>query len=314
MISTLANSLVPVFLCLLLGYVAGVRKIVDNKDVKSIITFVMGFALPCSLFVTIAHTPHQLLWSQGRVIAVLTATYLAIYVATYLIARSQNQSEKDSAVLALTLGFPNATAVGLPLLAAVFGSQTLVVVVIAIAVGSITISPITLTLLEAASDRSGPKNTAMRLRGSLKQALKRPVCWSPVLGIVFVLCNLSLPTYLERTLTLLSNTTAGVALFLTGLMVSAQRLHFNRAVCAAVFTKNFLQPVVCLGLAILFKMPSQEIRYLVLISAIPCGFFGIVFGKGFGATPATASSSLIVSYLVGIISLAGWIVILNHLH
>jgi len=52
----------------------------------------------------------------------------------------------------------------------------------------------------------------------------------------------------------------------------------------------------------------------VLVAAIPCGFFGLVFGKGFDVSPLVASSSLILSYLLGIASLAAWIVLLGHLH
>ena len=56
------------------------------------------------------------------------------------------------------------------------------------------------------------------------------------------------------------------------------------------------------------------IRYAVLIAAIPCGFFGLVFGKGFNSSPLTASSSLIFSYVFGIATFAaGWIVVLGRL-
>jgi malonate transporter and related proteins len=44
MVEILANSLVPVFARLLLGYVAGLRKVVDNHDLRTLITFVMSFA------------------------------------------------------------------------------------------------------------------------------------------------------------------------------------------------------------------------------------------------------------------------------
>jgi len=54
MIQDLANSLVPIFVGLLLGMRQALFKIVDNKDVKSLVSFLMTFALPCSLFVTIA--------------------------------------------------------------------------------------------------------------------------------------------------------------------------------------------------------------------------------------------------------------------
>jgi predicted permease len=50
------------------------------------------------------------------------------------------------------------------------------------------------------------------------------------------------------------------------------------------------------------------------LSAIPCGFFGILFGEGFDATPEVASSSLIASTVLGIFTLAGWIVFLDRLH
>ncbi len=52
---------------------------------------------------------------------------------------------------------------------------------------------------------------------------------------------------------------------------------------------------------------------MVLIGAMPCGFFGILFGKGFKASPALASSSLIASYVLGLFTLAGWLVLLGRL-
>ncbi len=60
MVKILTNSLVPIFVGLLLGYFAGQRKVVDSKDVKGLITFLKSFSLPCSLFVAIALTPRQM--------------------------------------------------------------------------------------------------------------------------------------------------------------------------------------------------------------------------------------------------------------
>jgi malonate transporter and related proteins len=51
-----------------------------------------------------------------------------------------------------------------------------------------------------------------------------------------------------------------------------------------------------------------------LLSALPSGFFGILFGEGFDATPEVASASLIASTVLGIFTLAGWIILLSHLH
>jgi malonate transporter len=104
--------------------------------------------------------------------------------------------------------------------------------------------------------------------------------------------------------------TAGGALFLTGLIVSAQRFSLNASVLLCGLAKNAIQPAICLAIALALGMPLETLRWVVLIAAIPCGFFGIFFGKGFDATPSSASSSLSFSYILSIISLAGWIVLL----
>jgi malonate transporter len=315
MLKVLANALTPIFAGLLLGYVAGLRKVVDNKNVKSLITFVMSFALPCSLFVTIARTPHHLLSSQGKFAIVLAVVYGIIFAVTFFASQSiSKDSPGDSAVLALTLGFPNVAAVGLPLLQAVYGPQANIAVAVAVAVGSITISPLTLAILESGTVSGQALSMSSRIRHSALQAIKKPVFWAPMLGIFAVLIDLDLPTYLDHSLTIMGSATAGSALFLTGLVVSAQRFTLSQRVIWTVVLKNFLQPALCLGVAMVLGLPSDMTRYAVLMSAIPCGFFGIVFGKGFNVTPPIASSSLLATYLIGIFSLAGWILVLNHIH
>jgi malonate transporter and related proteins len=315
LLTLLSNALLPVFAGLVVGYVAGLRKVVDNHNLRSLITFLMSFALPCSLFAAIARTPHAELFAQRRVTIVLAIVYLLTYAATYFsMRRSNRSSSSDSAVLALTLAFPNATAVGLPLLQSAYGSSAVVLCATAIAIGAVTISPITLAILEGATSAGGSLTPSGRLASALWKAVKRPVVWAPLVGVVAVLLQVHLATYVDRTLTIFGDATAGVALFLTGLIVSAQRFKLDLGVCLSVLAKNIGQPALCLVLARLLSLPIEQTRYVVLISAIPCGFFGVVFGKNYNSTPQTASSSLIASYIVGVFTLAGWIIFLSHLH
>jgi malonate transporter len=304
MVEILANSLVPVFAGLLLGYVAGVRKVVDNKDLRTLITFVMSFAVPCALFTTIVRAPHQLLWAQGKVVLVLAVSYLAIYALTYFSAiRLARMSGADSSVLALPLAFPNAAAIGIPLLPAVYGDTAAISAVIAIAVGAVTISPLTLAILESNTGSHGAHISFLR-------AIKRPVVWAPILAVLLVALNLKVPSYIERSLGLFAAATAAAALFLTGLVLSAQRFRFNWSVGWSVVGKTLLQPALCLGAARAVGLTPEQTRHAVLITAIPCGFFGVVFGKSFDTPAEVASSSLIASTLVGVATLAAWIVFL----
>ncbi len=56
MISLLTNSLGPIFVGLAIGYLAGLAGVVDNHNIRPLVGFLMTFAVPCALFLAIAHT------------------------------------------------------------------------------------------------------------------------------------------------------------------------------------------------------------------------------------------------------------------
>jgi predicted permease len=314
MTKMLADALVPIFAGLLLGFGAGRFQVMDNQNVRTLITFVMSFAVPSSLFLAIASAPRTALREQAPTALLLAFVFALLYAATFYWARAGiGLRSKDSSVLALTLGFPNSAGVGLPLLASVFGPQSTVTVAISLAVGSITVSPITLAILESSRGCSGNGLTLSGFGRSLIHSLKKPIVFAPLLGFAFSCAGLNLPSFAHRSLAVLGSAADGSALVLTGLVVSAQIFELGGNTWIAILLKNAIQPGLALGLALLIHLSIEQARYVTLISAMPCGFFGTVFGKSFGSTPKLASSCLIASYIIGIASLAVWIVIVNNL-
>jgi malonate transporter and related proteins len=314
MVKVLADAFVPIFAGLLLGYIAGLRGVLDNQNVRNLITFVMSFAVPCSLFLSIAETPRAALREQAGAALVLLIVYAVLYAVSFFWARSsQKLDNSESADLALTVSFPNSAAVGLALLVSVYGPQSVVTVATSIALGSITISAITLAILDAGRVSSGDGLSVRHFALSLLNSLKKPIVWAPLAGLVFSCAGLQIPTYASRSLAMIGSAASGSALVLTGLVVSAQKFDLKSNTFIAVFLKNLFQPGLALGIAMLFHLSLPQTRYVTLLSAIPCGFFGIVFGKGYDVNPKLASSGLIVSYVLGVVTLAAWIVILNHI-
>lgn len=316
MIIALANTFVPIFAGLLLGYLAGLWKFVDNQNVRTLITFVMSVALPCSLFSTVGELSRPAVERQDEVAAVLGITYVAFFLVVYFwAARWERLSPAGSAVLALTLSFPNLAGVGYPLLEAMHGPGRGIAAAAGLTIGSITVSPVALAILEHSTGNPGNRAAGGSVVRSIVKALKKPVVWAPVLGIVFALFSIHLATYLELSLATMGSATTGAALFLTGLVVSAQAFRLDRAVILSVLGKNIVQPAFCLLLATAIGMEPHQRDYVVLLSAVPCGFFGVVFGKNFpNAVPPVANGSLIASYIAGLFTMIGWMVLLSHLH
>ena len=316
MIAALVNAFVPIFAGLLVGYLAGLWKLVDNQNVRTLIIFVMSVALPCALFSSVDHLSRPALEQQAQLAIVLGLTYLVAFTVVYFCGvRWAGLTPAGSAVLALTLSFPNLAAVGFPLLEAIHGPASNVAVAAGLATGAITVSPITLAVLQNSTGIRGGESLWTRIRQSAIKTLRNAVVWAPLLGIAFALFGISLPKPIESSLHTLGSATTGSALFLTGLVVSAQAFRLSRAVIFSVLGKNIVQPAFCLLIATIAGLPPEQRDYVVLVSAMPCGFFGIVFGKAFpNAVTEATSASLIGTYVTGIFTMAGWMILLNHLN
>src|SRR5277367_1766158 len=101
----LANALVPIFAGLLLGYLAGLWRVMDNQNVETLNTFVTSFAIPCSIFLAVAGTSLRDLREQAAPALVLAIAYIVVYAVGFWWARSRERlSLADSSVFALTLG------------------------------------------------------------------------------------------------------------------------------------------------------------------------------------------------------------------
>lgn len=311
MTKVLLDTLIPIFAGLLLGYIAGRRGTMDNRNVRNLIVLVMSFAIPCALFSTIISSSRTEMLRHVPTALMITLAFSALYLISYIWARRwRRMSLSDASVLALTIGFPNTAAIALPLFSGVYGPESTVSAALSIVIGSITISPLTLALLEADKQAGGNGISINRVLHIIPRALLRPVVWAPLLALVGVFLQLHMPSFIAGTLTTLGSAATGSALILTGLVVSAQGFRLTRGVAIVTVLKLLGQPLFALLMMLLFRMHHNDIRNITVICAIPCGFFGLVFGKGFDATPEVASSGLIATYLAGWAALPLWMLLM----
>ncbi|MBC9876853.1 AEC family transporter [Bradyrhizobium sp. INPA01-394B] len=299
-------ALVPVFFVLLLGYAAGKARIVDNGRVDGLNALVMDFALPASLFAATASAPRDRIIDQVSVFLVFGLTMLIVYLAWYCFARRFVEvTRSDAAVQALTVGFPNLAGVGLPILSTVLGPAGVVPVAVALATGSMLVSPLTLVIAEISVSKSrGTDAPASPVLTAIRRAFAKPVVWAPALGVVLSLSDLNLAPLVHACLNLIGNAAAGVALFLTGLVLSAQSLRIDWRVIAATGTADILRPLLAVALVYGFHLGPDIAKTAILLAVLPSGFFGILFAVNYRLDSATVGSMVIASTGFSVVSLA----------
>ena len=314
MLSIAAATLAPVFFVLALGYFAGIRRIVDNQQVRSLNLLVMRFALPAALFLATAQTPQAELMNEGKLIVVLAGSMWAVYAVFYALQRRvAGATPAECSVRTLTVALPNYAAVGLPLLTGVLGPKSAVDVAIAIAAGAVLISPITLVILAGQDKGHEGEPAVSRLAHVAAHVLRIPVVIGPVAGVAWALCGWRLPTPAVDSLNLIGKATPGAALFLTGLVLSAQKIQYDLSVLLGVLIKGLLQPALAFGLVVLLGMHGSPARAAVLLAAIPSGFFGIMFGLAHDVKSPAAGSMLTLSSVGAILTLTAAILLTSEM-
>ena len=301
MLDIILNALVPVFFGLALGYLAGWTRDVSNTHVAELNAMVMDFAIPAAILATVAQASRQMLIAQMPLVGILSLSMLLVYAATYLMARwVYKVAPGEASVQACTTSLPNYASAGLPLIAALLGTANLVSVAVAIACGAIVVSPLTLIILEASTQKPGERDFA----GVLLRAFRKPIVLAPIIAVLYVLTGLGLPPLAAKSLALMGQVSGGAALFLTGLILSAQKLRLGTSANIQTLTANVAHPLLAAGLAWLFAVSALTAREAIVLSALPCGFFGILFGLRFGISSRVVGTTLIASTILSAGTLA----------
>jgi malonate transporter len=311
MLTIILDALVPVFFGLGLGYLAGWTRDVNNTHVAELNAMVMDFAIPAAIFATVAQASRDTLLAQLPLAAILCGSMLILYGFVYLMARYAFQaSASEASVQACTTSLPNYAAAGLPLIAALLGAANVVSVAVAIACGGLVISPLTLVVLEAASQKPEERHFGM----VLLRAFSKPIVLSPVLAVLFALTGIGLPEVAVKSLVLMAQVSGGAALFLTGLILSAQKVRLGASPAIQTLLANIVHPLIAFGLAWGFAVSALTEREAIMLSALPVGFFGILFGLRFGLASEIVGTTLIASTTLSILTLAAAIYLTAGLH
>lgn len=310
MTHTILLALAPIFFVMGLGYGAGRLHIIDNRQVDGFNMLVMNFALPAALFAATASAPRREMLEQAPLFGIMTLVMLVMFLSWYgLVRRFLRTSSADASLEALTIAFPNMAGVGLPILQAVLGPSGAVPLTITLAAGAIVISPLSLVLAELGGARTA-EPSARRLARVLRVALTKPVVVAPAMGIIFSLAALDLGDVADASLLLIGNSAAGVALFLTGLILSAQSFRLDWKIAGAAGMADIVRPLVTAAVVFALPIPPEVARIAVLLSAVPSGFFGILFAVNYRLDPAAMGSMVIASTGASVATMAVAIAVL----
>lgn len=295
-------AIVPIFVVMLAGFISGKKGIFTGDDAKKFNKVVLDYALPAALFVSIVQANREMLDEYLKLSLVSLFGIMFCFMLVYFVFRLfKSNTGADAAVSALISGSPTIGFLGFAVLEPIFGTKpsvALVVAIVGIVVNAVGI-PVGLSLLNASIERQNPTSSkSQNAWQPVIHALAQPVAWAPILAVVWVLVGIPWPEWASPSFDLIKGANASLAVFSAGITLSAIKFSINWQVVLGSIMKMILMPTVILFLGILCHMNPLNLKMLVVATALPPAFSGIIIADEYDSYITTGTSSLTLSIIL----------------
>ncbi|PXF31516.1 hypothetical protein WH50_09415 [Pokkaliibacter plantistimulans] len=308
----LVNTLIPIFVLIGLGLFTRHIRLFDSQSIQVFNPFILNICLPPLFFWSTASVALTEILNLRFIAITLVASLLSGALVWWLAKRFWNiQHPADRMLLSLSGLNPNTIYMGVPLFTLLYGSHGTLPVIISSLTFNILFMGLGMALLDHLTQ---PEPTRIRTL-LVRLFVKNPLFMPPLLGMLWSACGLPKPEALSGLMTLLAQATAPVALFTMGLSLYGQSVRGQlKPILLISSIKLLVHPLLALLLASLFwPLPRIWMEGVVLANALPAAAMVSVFALKYERQVSVVSSVIVISTLVSLLTLSGWMLILPYL-
>ncbi|NVN99556.1 MAG: AEC family transporter [Geobacteraceae bacterium] len=295
MISGLLTVLLPVFGCIIAGYLLARRKIIDVGGTDALNRFVYFAAFPALLFNFVARTPLEKIWNQAFLYAWLLSLGIT-YLATLAIGRFiYSDGTAGMAVRAMNCTCANTAFMGIPLLILVLGKEAALPGILATMVIVTVFFNLTLALIEVG------RHGDTRGKGYLIFAVVASLAKNPLMIAVFAgalsSALLPMPKAITILCELLGNAAVPCSLIAVGAFIAAHKVtEMAKGSILPTAIKLLLHPLITWVIVTkVVVMDSMWSAAAVLLAALTSAVSCFVIAKQHGVLVMETSGTIWLS-------------------
>ncbi|MBE6703711.1 MAG: AEC family transporter [Ruminococcaceae bacterium] len=299
------NSVMPIFLLMLTGYILKAVNIADKKGFDTVNRLVFKAFLPTLLFYNIYKTesadvvnPGLMIFTVAGTLIVFAVGYASVFILT-----------KDNAKRGVMLqGFfrSNYAILGLPLVEYICEGKTsgLSSLMVAVIVPLFNV----LAVISLERFRDGKLNIPKMLKGVLTNTL----IIGCLLGLVFYLAGIKLPDVVEKAVSDVAKIASPLAIIVLGASFTFSSLRgCVKELCTVVAARLVIVPAIAIFFAVLLGFTGEALACVLIAFGAPVAVSSFSMAQQMGGDEALAAQVVVVSSALCLLTLFGWIFLLN---
>jgi hypothetical protein len=302
----------PVFGLIGLGAAFAWTKVLSHSAGDALSEFVFVVAIPLLIFRIVATADLSGISAWRLWLAFFAAFAVSWAAGTVLTRRLFGRDARAGLVAGLAAGYGNTTLIGLPLAIAAFGADGSVPMALIIAVQLPVMMTVVALLMVRAEQQdgigSGPANPSAVAHSIVENLIANPIVIGLVVGVGWRLSGVPLTGLVADLVNRLADVASTLALFAMGMTLRKYGVR-GRVFAGLVLTflKLMLMPAAVLALALLVGLPPFATKVVVIAAACPTGVTPFLVAGRFRTGEALASTTITISTVLAVASVAFWL-------
>ncbi len=290
----------PFFAVLACGYAAARLRFFNEAATAYLTRFVFYFALSAMIFRFAATLPLASVFDPAAVLAYLSAT-LAVYLLVLSIARGRGTGLEVASIEAQSAAIGNVGFLGIPLLVGLTGVQAVGPLMMVLATDLIIFGSLIVILISARRD--GRLSIGV-LKPITVGLVKNPMVMSILTGLTWAMTGAPLATPVDDFLVLMGAAATPGALFAIGASLASKSTERLGIALWLSLAKLALHPMaVAVTTLLVFDVDRFTAGVMIAAAAMPTAGNVFMLAQHYGIAPTRASSTILVSTLISVLSL-----------
>lgn len=260
----------PIYLTILTGYLATRLGLFSKADMRVFGRFVINLALPALLFNALSQRSLGDILNGNYLLAYALGSLMTLTAVFWWTRRVGRRPARESTYVAMGTSVSNSGFVGYPVALLTLGAPVAgVSLALNMVVENLLLLPILMVMADMGGDDADAKPHWLKTIGQIGGRLVRnPMIVAIVAGFTFSLMGWQLPGAIGRTVSLFSQASGALALFVIGgTLVGLQVKGLRRQVAQIAFAKLILHPLAMLAALWLVPVSDPHLRTAVLLTA-----------------------------------------------
>lgn len=274
--SIILESVISLFIIILVGVYGSKRKIITSEINKSLINILIQIALPFMIVSSFIFTYSDTIRDNVIKTFIYSLIAYAVMISLSYLFLIPIQGDKKT-ILHFSNVFVNTGYIGFPILNSIYGAEGVIYGSIFNLFFVVLVWTYGIMLFEGKGNRES-------LKKEIKKIAFNPSILAVLIGITIMVSNIQLPTAILSSVKSIGNITGPLSMIIIGVILHNSKIKDylkDWTIYYGIIVKSIVIPVICYLISLLANEKSIALNAVIIMTAMPASAMTSIFAENF---------------------------------